>query len=80
MTTDTNMDLYALAQDIYSRQLQENGGTIETEKYFWKLGDNVARKLKAIPYISSEGATLFGIQVRFDVLNPEILQLFKDVT
>ena len=80
MIIDKEMDVFALVQAIYAQQLAENNGYIDESRYFWKMGERVAKILKTIPCNNYTGSELFGIQVRFDIVNPYNLQLFKDVT
>ena len=81
MRIDSDMDVYGIAEAIYSQQLTENNGSIEVDKYYWKVGERVAKQLRKIPLIHDASyETLFGIQIKFDIINPDNLQLFKDVT
>ena len=80
MITDSEMNIYELVTAIHAQQLIENNGHIDESRYFWKIGENVARKLRAMPIDRTCGNYLFGIQIKYDIINPDNLQLFKDVT
>ena len=52
--------------------------------YKWILGRNIVLKLKAetdaIILNSDEFITLFGIKVEFDHVNPDTMELWKNIT
>ena len=83
------IDRQMYIQALYTTLRNEKRDKFKTDDYFWRLGINVMNELNSVHSLYArdllfplpdEIPTLYGIRVEMDIVNPDNIRLYEDIT